>query len=117
ILEQGERGFAMEDPSHFGEREELSARGLRLVPIPVDGEGIDLEGLDRSGVRSVLVTPAHQFPTGVVMGPARRSALAGWAAARDDRIVVEDDYDAEFRYDRHPIGVLQALAPSRVVYL
>jgi GntR family transcriptional regulator/MocR family aminotransferase len=63
----------------------------------------------------VLLTPAHQFPTGAVLSPARRPELAAWA--RDvDGYVVEDDYDAEYRYDRHPIGALQGVAPDRVVY-
>ena len=65
---------------------------------------------------AVLVTPAHQYPTGVVLAPQRRAALLAWAAARD-ALVLEDDYDAEYRYDRQPVGALQGLDPQRVVYM
>ena len=79
-------------------------------PVPVDGDGIVVDKLRRSPARAVLVTPAHQFPTGAVLSPPRRRALIAWA--RDvDGYVIEDDYDAEFRYDRHPVGAMQGLAP------
>ena len=65
---------------------------------------------------AVLVSPAHQFPTGVVLSPERRARLLEWAE-RTDALVAEDDYDAEFRYDRAPVGALQGLAPERVAYL
>jgi GntR family transcriptional regulator/MocR family aminotransferase len=80
----------------------------------VDGEGIDVEALDASGARAVVLTPAHQVPTGVVLAPRRRQALVAWAA-RVDAVVIEDDYDAEFRYDRQPVGSLQGLAPDRIM--
>ncbi|TGJ95301.1 PLP-dependent aminotransferase family protein, partial [Actinotalea fermentans ATCC 43279 = JCM 9966 = DSM 3133] len=81
-------------------RETAAAAGLTPVPVPVDGDGIDVDALlataGRTGARAVLVTPAHQFPTGAALSPARREALVRWA--RDvDGLVVEDDYDAEFR--------------------
>jgi GntR family transcriptional regulator/MocR family aminotransferase len=80
----------------------------------VDEEGIDVTALARTRARAVLVTPAHQFPTGVVLSPRRRAALVEWA--RDtDALIIEDDYDGEFRYDRDPVGCLQGLAPERVV--
>ncbi|MFF9781105.1 aminotransferase class I/II-fold pyridoxal phosphate-dependent enzyme [Streptomyces nigrescens] len=85
-------------------------------PVPVDGQGIDVAALERSGVRAVLVTPAHQFPTGVVLSPDRRRALVEWAR-RVDGLIIEDDYDGEFWYDlaaRPPS--LQRLAPDHVVY-
>src|SRR5207245_1413752 len=69
--------------------------------------------LAASGAQAVLLTPAHQFPTGIVLAPERRQALVEWAAACDGTII-EDDYDAEFRYDRDPVGLLQGLAPDRV---
>ena len=84
--------------------------------MPVDAEGVDVDALAASGARAVLVTPAHQCPTGVVLGPERRHALVEWAR-RVDGWVLEDDYDAEFRYDRRPVGSLQGLAPDRVVAL
>jgi GntR family transcriptional regulator/MocR family aminotransferase len=82
----------------------------------VDEHGIDVEALAASGARAVVLTPAHQYPTGVVLAPERRHALLAWAYERD-ALIVEDDYDAEFRYDREPIGTLQGLAPDRVALI
>jgi GntR family transcriptional regulator/MocR family aminotransferase len=84
--------------------------------VPVDELGIDVTALAASGARVVVVTPAHQWPTGVVLAPARRHALVAWAREHD-AYIIEDDYDAEFRYDREPVGSLQGLAPDRVVGL
>jgi GntR family transcriptional regulator / MocR family aminotransferase len=85
------------------------------VPIPVDDEGLDVDRLTGHDVGAVLVSPAHSYPTGAVLSPRRRSALVAWARDHDG-LVVEDDYDAEFRYDRAPIGALQGLAPEWVAY-
>jgi GntR family transcriptional regulator/MocR family aminotransferase len=85
------------------------------VPIAVDAEGLRVEELARSTARLVVVTPAHQAPTGVVLSPARRAALLAWARSAGG-LVVEDDYDAEYRYDRDPVGALQGLAPDLVCY-
>ncbi|MGF1424970.1 PLP-dependent aminotransferase family protein [Kitasatospora sp. LaBMicrA B282] len=93
-----------------------AAAGLRPVPVPVDEHGIDVAALAATGARAVVVTPAHQWPTGVALAPERRLALVEWARDRD-AIVIEDDYDAEFRYDREPVGALQGLAPDRVIAL
>jgi GntR family transcriptional regulator/MocR family aminotransferase len=85
------------------------------VPIPVDEGGLRVDELARHpGLRAVLVTPAHQFPTGTVLAPERRAALLRWAHDVDG-VILEDDYDAEFRYDRRPVGTLQGLDPARVV--
>ncbi|MBL1095472.1 MocR-like pyridoxine biosynthesis transcription factor PdxR [Streptomyces coffeae] len=90
---------------------------LGTVPLPVDGRGAGVAKLDRlGGVRAALLTPAHQFPTGVSLDPDRRAAVVHWAS-RTGGLVLEDDYDGEFRYDRQPVGALQGLAPERVVYL
>jgi GntR family transcriptional regulator/MocR family aminotransferase len=106
-----EIGF--EEPGSSGVRTHLDGQGLRPVPIAVDAGGLDVAALARTGLRAVLVTPAHQFPTGVVLAPDRRAALLAWA--RDTGgLVIEDDYDAEFRYDREPVGCLQGLAPDAV---
>jgi hypothetical protein len=95
----------------------LRRGGLRTVPLPVDGRGARTGELDRlTGVRTVLLTPAHQFPTGVALDPDRRAAVVDWASLTDG-LVLEDDYDGEFRYDRQPVGALQGLDPERVVYL
>ena len=114
LAARGVRTLAVEDP---GDRSvDIPARreGLRLVPIPVDRDGIDVEQLTDSPADAVLVTPAHQSPTGAVLSPGRRTALVEWASTRGAWII-EDDYDSEFRYDRQPVGALQGLAPDRVI--
>ena len=111
---RGISAAAVEDPGSQGARAQLSCWGLRLAPVPVDEQGLDITALRHSGTETVLVTPAHQFPTGVVLAPGRRRALLDWAAA--DGLIVEDDYDAEHRYDRAPVAALQGLAPDRVAY-
>ncbi|GAB3533019.1 MocR-like pyridoxine biosynthesis transcription factor PdxR [Phytohabitans suffuscus] len=115
---EGARVVAFEDPGHgAGEALAAAARlGLRTVPVPVDGRGLDVGALERTGADAVVLTPAHQWPTGVVLAPERRHALAAWAARRD-AVIVEDDYDAELRHDREPVGTLQGVAPGRVVLL
>jgi GntR family transcriptional regulator / MocR family aminotransferase len=90
--------------------------GLQAVPVPVDDRGVDVAALDATGARAVVLTPAHQWPTGVVLDPERRLALIDWAARRR-AVIIEDDYDAEFRYDRNPVGALQGLAPDQVIAL
>jgi GntR family transcriptional regulator/MocR family aminotransferase len=85
------------------------------VAIPVDEHGIDVQRLAEHDVGAVLVAPAHSYPTGAVLSAARRGALVAWAREYD-ALIVEDDYDAEFRYDRAPIGALQGLAPEHVIY-
>jgi GntR family transcriptional regulator / MocR family aminotransferase len=85
------------------------------VPVPVDGEGIQVDVLERAAVDAVLMTPAHQYPTGAVLSGARQGALLDWLRRRE-AIAIEDDYDAEYRYDRAPVGALQGLDPERIVY-
>jgi len=87
--------------------------GIDAIPVPVDESGIDVAALAATGAGAVVLTPAHQWPTGVVLGPQRRLRLVEWAAA-NDATIIEDDYDAEFRYDRDPVGALQGLAADRV---
>ena len=106
--------LALEDPGYY-DREVWLAAGLKLIPIAVDENGIDVAALARSEAQAVLLTPAHQSPTGVVMSGERRLALASWLRDKN-AVALEDDYDAEFRYDRAPIGALQGLAPDHVVY-
>ncbi|QQM44060.1 MocR-like pyridoxine biosynthesis transcription factor PdxR [Streptomyces liliifuscus] len=95
-------------------RELLTAAGVRTVPLPLDEDGARVDGLDRE--RAVLLTPAHQFPTGGPLHPARRAAVIDWARARGG-VILEDDYDGEFRYDRKPVGAVQGLDPERVVHI
>jgi GntR family transcriptional regulator / MocR family aminotransferase len=90
-------------------------RQSKTPRVPVDDRGLCVDRLGRLDAGAVLVTPAHQYPTGSVLAPERRAALLEWAATQRT-IIIEDDYDAEYRYDREPIGALQGLAPERVVY-
>ena len=116
LAARGVRRVAVEEPGSADLRGPIAATGLEWVPIAVDAHGLDVGALERSDVGAVLVTPAHQYPTGVVLAPERRAALLAWAAARD-AFVLEDDYDAEYRYDRQPVGALQGLDPERVAYM
>ncbi|MCQ0015059.1 aminotransferase-like domain-containing protein [Actinomadura madurae] len=116
LARRGVRRVAFEDPG-YGDGATMAAAeraGIEAVPVPVDGLGLDVDALAATGARAVVVTPAHQWPTGVVLAPERRRALADWAADRN-ALVVEDDYDAEFRYDREPVGSVQGLAPGHVI--
>jgi GntR family transcriptional regulator/MocR family aminotransferase len=115
LAAQGYRCLAVEDPSDNDLRDVAAAAGLEAVGVPVLESGIDVEALERSGADVVLVTAAHQFPTGAVASAETRAALVAWATGTD-RLVIEDDYDAEYRYDREPIGAMQGLAPDRVAY-
>jgi GntR family transcriptional regulator/MocR family aminotransferase len=112
---EGATAVAMEDPCLEIHRAVARAHGLSVVPIPVDERGARTELLSAAGARVAVLSPAHQYPLGTVLQPERRAAVVGWAGAAG-AIVVEDDYDAELRYDRQPIGALQALAPQHVVY-
>ncbi|MEO5743519.1 MAG: PLP-dependent aminotransferase family protein, partial [Terracoccus sp.] len=116
LARSGVELVGLEDPGPRQHDEIVRRAGMQPVAVPVDAAGIDVDALRRSGARAVLVTPAHQCPTGVVMGPERRQALVAWAAEVDG-IVLEDDYDAEFRYDRQPVGSLKGLAPDSVLAL
>jgi GntR family transcriptional regulator/MocR family aminotransferase len=110
---RGARRIGVEALGFPDTRTLLRTAGLETVPLDVDDDGARVDQLD--GAQAVLLTPAHQFPTGVPLSPARRTAVTGWA--RDTGgLVIEDDYDGEFRYDRQPVGALQGLAPGHVVY-
>lgn len=114
----GHTAILVEDPSWQRMRQVAAAEGLAAVPVRVDEHGVDVAALAeasvRTGARVALVTPAHQFPVGVALSAERRERLVSWARGCDG-VVIEDDYDAEFRYDRRPIGALQSMAPDRVV--
>ena len=110
---RGATRIAVEDPSHTTQHERIRSFGLELVAQPVDEHGLVVAGLDAD---AVLVTPAHQFPTGCVLSGERRRELLAWTRERGG-LIVEDDYDAEFRYDRAPVRALQGVAPQQVVQL
>ncbi|MEU2234205.1 PLP-dependent aminotransferase family protein [Streptomyces vietnamensis] len=113
----GVRTVAYEDPGSPSTVSSAASRaGLSAVPVPVDERGVDVRALTATDARAVVVTPAHQWPTGVALAPERRLALIEWARSRD-AVIIEDDYDAEFRYDREPVGALQGLAADRVISL
>ncbi|MCF4122111.1 PLP-dependent aminotransferase family protein [Antribacter sp. KLBMP9083] len=120
LARAGHTHLLVEDPSWPALRDVAATAGLTPVPVPVDDDGVDVAALvsasARTGARAALLTPAHQFPTGSALSEDRRRAVLEWA--RDvDGIVVEDDYDAEFRYDRRPVAALQGLDPERVLLL
>jgi GntR family transcriptional regulator / MocR family aminotransferase len=115
------RCMAFEDPGYGSAQADETVRavmamGVRVTYVPVDAQGVVVSELAASGAQAVVVTPAHQSPTGVVLSPARRHALIDWAR-RSGGYVIEDDYDSEFRYDKEPVGSLQGLAPDRVFLL
>ncbi|MGH3690748.1 MAG: PLP-dependent aminotransferase family protein [Microbacterium sp.] len=117
---RGHRTILVEDPSWPRLRAVAENNGLRPIGVPVDDDGVDTERLaalaERTGARAALVTPAHQFPLGAALAPARREQLVRWARECAG-LVIEDDYDAEFRYDRRPIPALQRLAPDSVALI
>jgi len=115
LTARGTSWIGFEDPGSRGAREHIEHWGLRTVPVPVDDDGLVVDALRGSGVDAVVTTPAHQFPTGVVLAPQRRRSLVEWALSGG--LVVEDDYDAEHRYDRTPVAAVQTLAPDRVVHV
>ncbi|WP_431047986.1 PLP-dependent aminotransferase family protein [Streptomyces sp. P1-3] len=108
-------GVAVEDPGSLGTRQHLRNGDLATPPVPVDDAGVRVDALRATGARAVLLTPAHQFPTGVVTSGERRRELLRWA--QDGGLIVEDDYDAEHRYDRPPVPALRALLADRVCYM
>ena len=109
----GAHTLAIEDPGDEDYTHSQRRWGLDWVAVPVDEHGIVVARLATTRADAVIVTPSHQFPTGVVLASERRRELTDWARARD-ALIVEDDYDAEFRYDREPVGLLHGLAPEHV---
>ncbi|MFD8498384.1 PLP-dependent aminotransferase family protein [Amycolatopsis sp. NPDC059657] len=108
LLDLGSAELAFEDPSMWMFRDIAAAAGQRVVGVPVDDDGLQVSKVDSP---AVMVTPAHHYPLGVTLAPSRRTALV-----RSGAMIIEDDYDGEFRFDRQQVGALQALAPERVVY-
>jgi GntR family transcriptional regulator/MocR family aminotransferase len=115
LAADGAKRIGMEDPSNLDDQAIVTGAGLEAVPIGVDVEGIRVDELARLAPDAVIVTPAHQQPTGVVLSRERRLALVAWLRERAV-VAIEDDYDAEYRYDRAAVGALQGLAPEQIVY-
>lgn len=115
LRSRGAQRIAVENPCFSMHRTQIRASGIEPVAVPVDGDGIDVSRLAESDVDAVLVAPAHSYPTGVALSPERRGRLLDWARS-EHRLLIEDDYDADFRYDRAPIGALQGLGPEHVIY-
>ena len=115
LRDRGVRRVAMEEPCVVPHRAGVRASGLVVVSLPVDARGARTDLLEGLHVSAAVLTPARQFPLGMTLHPERRAHVAAWAA-NGDRLVVEDDYDGELRYDRQPAGALQALLADHVVY-
>jgi GntR family transcriptional regulator/MocR family aminotransferase len=113
---EGIADLAVEDPGWGRLRDAATSAGLRVHPVPVGHDGLRVDDLARTPARAGVVGAAHHFPTGTVLSPARRARLVRWAREVDG-FVIEDDYDAEFRYDHHPVAVMQGMDPSRVFLL
>ncbi|HEY5880857.1 MAG TPA: PLP-dependent aminotransferase family protein [Nakamurella sp.] len=114
LTRRGDARIAVEDPGSLGVRRQLQHWGMSTVGVPVDDAGLRIDGLRATDCRTVMVSPAHEFPLGVVLDGHRRRELLDWAA--DGGLVIEDDYDAEHRYDRPPVTALKASRPDRVCY-
>jgi GntR family transcriptional regulator/MocR family aminotransferase len=108
--------IAMEDPGLPFHRNVVHNSGARVVPLRVDGDGARTDLLPKMDVAACVLTPAHQYPLGMTLHPQRRHHAAEWARRRPG-LIVEDDYDGEFRYDRQPVGAIQGLVPDHVVYV
>ncbi|MFI6512358.1 PLP-dependent aminotransferase family protein [Streptosporangium sp. NPDC050855] len=114
LVAGGARTAAVEDPGHNVFRDVVRRAGFTVRPLPVDAHGARTQELTHRDAAAFL-TPSHQYPTGVPLRPGRRQALCAWARSTGG-LVVEDDYDGEYRYDRQPVGALQGVAPDQVVY-
>jgi GntR family transcriptional regulator / MocR family aminotransferase len=115
LADRGARRIALENPGHPEQRISAQRAGLEPVMIDVDDGGMRIDELEGANVDAVILTPTHQSPVGVTLSGERRGALLAWLRDRD-AIAIEDDYDAEFRYDRAAVGALQGLEPEHVVY-
>jgi GntR family transcriptional regulator/MocR family aminotransferase len=115
LRQRGERAIAMEDPNLPHHRRVVRAAGLDVAGVPVDDAGARTEMLRQLAVPAFVTTPSHQHPLGMFLQHDRRAVLLDWAASTGG-VIVEDDYDGEFRYDRQPVAALQARAPDHVIY-
>jgi len=116
LMEVHEKKVVVEDPCYHGAARAFESLGGRLIPVPVGEDGLDTERLPQEGGCIGYVTPSHQFPLGVTLSPERRHALIAWAR-RTGTLLIEDDYDSDFRHNSSPLAALQASAPDSVVYV
>ena len=116
LAKTGAKRLAIEDPSSCDDaRPTAESVGVDVIGVPVEDDGMRVDLLARSDADAVILTPSHQWPTGAVLSAESRAAIVQWARRRG-AVIIEDDYDAEYRYDRAPIGAMQGLAPDQVVY-
>lgn len=116
LKSRGVTDVALEDPGYGALDALLRSLEMTPHPVPIDRDGLSIEALGRTPAMAIIATPVHQYPTGVALSARRRAALLHWARQRD-ALIIEDDYDAEFRYDREPVGALQGMDPERVIYI
>ena len=113
-----ERVYAIEEPGYYKLRSIYENNGARIAHVPLDEQGLSPDALRQSGAQAVHVTPSHQFPTGLTMTVGRRMELLEWAAEAEERVIIEDDYDSEFRFAGRPVPAMQSLdARGQVIYL
>ena len=114
----GKRGIALENPTYRQAYRVLKSLGHLVVPVKMDRYGMDVLDLEQSKTQAAYVMPSHQYPTGIVMPVKRRQELLSWAYRGENRYVIEDDYDSEFRYKGRPIPALQGMDQGgRVIYM
>jgi len=116
LADRGVDRIALEDPGWHPHRLIIEQAGLEVAPVAVDADGLRIDDLLSTEASAAVVTPAHQFPCGAVLSRERRAALIEWAE-EGERLIIEDDFDAEYRYDGNGLGALQGLAPDRVAYI
>jgi DNA-binding transcriptional MocR family regulator len=116
LAARGATTLAVEDPSSSDDARPIArALGMNVVGVPVDGDGVRVDAVAKLDADVLILTPSHQWPTGGVLSPQARAAVLSWAQ-RTGALILEDDYDAEYRYDRAPVGAIQGLDPDRVAY-
>jgi GntR family transcriptional regulator/MocR family aminotransferase len=116
LAARGATTLAVEDPSSSDDARPIArALGMNVVGVPVDGDGVRVDRVAKLDADVLILTPSHQWPTGGVLSPEARAAVLTWAQ-RTGALILEDDYDAEYRYDRAPVGAIQGLDPDRVAY-
>ena len=116
LAAEGARRLAIEDPSAADDARPIAQQlGMEVIGVPVGDDGVRVDAVAELDADVLILTPSHQWPTGGVLSPEARAEVIAWSR-RTDALLLEDDYDAEYRYDRAPIGAIQGLDPERVAY-